>query len=124
MAIKFDIIDYVANGLTGFSFTKKQVEYIVLGRGLLDVTDFSELTQRDKDLLTADLLRLIYTTPSLSASHSWSHGDAAESVGGQSVTDKRQLYQYMMALYRKWGEDPGLDEAEGGIDLYNILDEY
>lgn len=124
MTIEFDIIDYVANALTGFTFTRKQVEYIVLGRGLQDVMDYSELTQKDKDLLTADCIRIIYTTPSQTGSKTWSHGDATETQGGQGITDKRQLYQYMLGLYRKWGEDPFPEDLEGGVNVYNVLDDY
>ena len=122
--IQFDIIDYVANALTGFTFTRKQVTYIVLARGLQDVTDLAELTQRDKDLLTADCLRIIYTTPSQTGNNSWSHGDATETQGGIGITDKRQLYQYMVGLYKKWGEDPFPDDMDGCVYAYNVLDEY
>lgn len=119
---RFDIIDYVANGLTGYTFTTKQVRYIVEARGLSDVTDMAELTQRDKDLLTADCLRIIYTTPSQTSSQTWSHGDATETVGGQYISDKKRIYEYMMGLYRRWGEDPFPNDMEGGVDLYDIFD--
>lgn len=124
MAIQFDIIDYVAHALTGFTFTRKQVEYIVLARGLQDVTEYSELTQRDKDLLTADCCRIIYTTPTQAGSDSWSHGDATETQSGLGITDKKQLYQYMVGLYAKWGENPFPDDLGGGVDVYNVLDNY
>lgn len=119
---QFDIIDYAANALTGFTFSRKQVEYAVMSRGLSDVTDITELAQRDKDLLTADLLRIIYTTPSQSSSQSWSHGDASESEGGQYISDKKQIYQYMIGLYQKWGENPFPEDLEGGAAMYDILD--
>lgn len=120
--IKFDIVDYVANALTGYTFTRTQVEYIVMMRGLLEVSDFTELTEKDRDLLTADLLRIIYTTPTESASQSWSHGDASESRGTQYISDKKQIYQWMMGLYKKWGENPFLEDLEGGVEMYDILD--
>lgn len=120
--IQFDIIDFVAYGLTGFTFDRKQIEYIVMARGLADVSDITELTQRDKDLLTADCLRLIYTTPSQGSSKTWSHGDATETDGGQYIADKKQLYTYMIGLYKKWGEDPFPEDLEGGIDMYDIND--
>lgn len=115
MALKFDIIDYAANALTGFTFTRKQVEYVVLSRGLQDVTDMSQLSERDKDLLTADLVRIIYTTPSQVGSTTKSHGDSTLTEGAMYISDKRQLYQWMMSLYSKWGENPFPEELEGGV---------
>lgn len=117
MAIQFDIVDYVANALTGFTFTRKQVEYILLSRGLQDVADMSQLTERDKDLLTADCIRIIYTTPTQVGSSTDSHGDYTRTEGSQYISDKRNLYQWMMSLYKKWGENPFPEdlELEGGV---------
>lgn len=114
MAITFDIITFTST-LTGFNLPKTTLEYIILRRGLTDVTDMSQLTQKDIDLLTADCLRVIYSSPTMSASSSWSHGDATESVGSQTITDKKQIYQWMIGLYRKWGESPFEDDLEGGV---------
>jgi hypothetical protein len=113
--VKFDIIDYAANALTGYSFTEAQVKYVVMGRGLSEVTDMSELTQKDKDLLTADLLRIIYTSPTQSASSTDQHGDYSRTRGSQYVSDKKNIYQWMMSLYKKYGEDPFEEDLEGGV---------
>jgi hypothetical protein len=109
---KFDIVDYAANGLTGYTFERKQVEYAVMARGLQDVNDFSELSQQDIDLLTADLLKIIYTTPTQTASQTDSHGDFTKTRGSQYISDKKQIYEWMMALYKKWGENPFPTDAE------------
>lgn len=122
MADKFDIIDYVANALTGYTFNRKQVEYIVMGRGLSDVNDLGQLTQRDKDLLTADLLRIIYTTPSQTGSYTKSHGDYTNSEGAQTITDKAFVRDWMMGLYKKYGENPFPEEIEGGLSWINEYD--
>jgi hypothetical protein len=116
---KFDIVDYVANALTGFTFTRSQVKYIVEGRGLADVESVTALTQKDKDLLTADCLRIIYTSPTQSASSTDQHGDFSMSRGSQYISDKKQIYKWMMALYKKWGENPFEDEElEGGLQWF------
>lgn len=116
MAIKFDILTF-AGTLTGYDIEKTTLEYILLRRGLQDVTSYDELTQRDIDLLTADCLKVAYTTPTITASQSDSHGDYTRSRGSQTITDKRQLYQWMMGLYKKWGENPfeDVDDLEGGV---------
>lgn len=118
---KFDIIDYVANKLTGYTFTRKQLEYVVMDRGLQNVTDVTELTQRDKDLLTADCLRIIYTTPTQTSSQSDSHGDYTRSRGSQYISDKKRIYEWMLGLYRKWGEDPFPDDLEGCVQFVDVL---
>ena len=91
-------------------------------RGVDDVTDFAELTQEDKDLLLADLLFLIYTTPTQTAATSKQHGAWQQSVGSQTMTDKKNVYELMMSLYRKWG-DPKIEEIEeskGGLQWLEI----
>lgn len=115
MAIKFDILKF-ASTLTGYDIEKTTLEYIILQRGLEGVTDFAELTQRDVDLLTADCLRIAYTTPTQTASQSDSHGDYTRSRGSQTITDKKQLFKWMMGLYKKWGENPfeDVEDLEGG----------
>lgn len=112
MAIKFDIIQFAAT-LTGFPFEKNALEYIVMRRGLSDITEMSQLTEKDIDLLTADELRYIYSSPTQTASQTDSHGDFSKSRGSQSITDKKNIYNWFMSLYKKWGEDPfGVDEED------------
>lgn len=116
MDIKFDILTFTSTLAGGYAIEKTALEYIILQRGLADVTDYSQLTQRDIDLLTADCLAYIYKAPSTTASESDSHGDYTRSRGAQTITDKAQLFRWMMSLYKKWGENPFEDaeDIEGG----------
>ena len=66
-AIEFDILQYMS-GLTGFTFDKAVLTRIALDRGVSEVTDYEELTQRQKDLITADLLLTAYLSPTTWAS--------------------------------------------------------
>lgn len=114
----FDIITWLGNRV-GYNIPRETLENIVMERGLSDVTDFSELDQRDKDLLLADILFYLWSSPTESASYSRSHGDFSENVGSQKLTDKRNIYSMMMSLYRKWG-DAMVElieevEADGGV---------
>ena len=113
----FDIIRYMSS-LTGYIFDDAVLERIALERSVADVASFSEITEKDKDLLTADLLFVLYTSPSQSASFSKKHGQFSQSVGSQTITDKDGIYNLMMRLYNKW-EDPKAKEVEnmgGGLE--------
>ena len=113
----FDIIRYMSS-LTGYIFDDAVLERIALERSVADVASFSEITEKDKDLLTADLLFVLYTSPSQSASFSKKHGQFSQSVGSQTITDKDGIYNLMMRLDNKW-EDPKAKEVEnmgGGLE--------
>ena len=112
----FDIIRYMSS-LTGYIFDDAVLERIALERNVAGVASFSDITEKDKDLLTADLLFVLYTSPSKSASISKKHGQFSMSIGGQTITDKDGIYNLMMRLYQKW-EDPKVEELEdmgGGL---------
>jgi len=105
MAISFNIINYLS-GLTGFVFDKAVLERVAQDRGVDNVQSYSELEQQDKDLLLADLLFIIYTSsPDSSASYSTSHGSFKISVGSQTINEMRGIYNTMISLYKKWGDD-------------------
>lgn len=113
----FDIIRYMSS-LTGYVFDDAVLERIALERNVAGVASFSEITEKDKDLLTADLLFVLYTSPSQSASLSKKHGQFSQSVGSQTITDKDGICRLMMKLYTKW-DDPKVEELEsigGGLE--------
>lgn len=113
----FDIIRYMSS-LTGYVFDDAVLERIALERNVAEVCSFAELSEKDKDLLTADLLFVLYTSPSKSASISKKHGQFSMSVGSQTITDKDGIHNLMMRLYKKW-EDPKVEELEdmgGGLE--------
>lgn len=113
----FDIIRYMSS-LTGYVFDDAVLERIALERNVAEVDSFAEITEKDKDLLTADLLFVLYTSPSQSASFSKKHGQFSQSIGSQTITDKDGIYNLMMRLYQKW-EDPKVEELQdmgGGLE--------
>ena len=113
----FDIIRYMSS-LTGYVFDDAVLERIALERNVAEVGSFSEITEKDRDLLTADLLFVLYTSPSHSASISKKHGQFSMSIGSQTITDKDGIFEFMMRLYQKW-EDPKVKELEdmgGGLE--------
>ena len=110
-----EIIDYLS-GLTGFVFDKSVLARIAKDRGVLD-KGVADLEQKDKDLCLADLLYTIYLSPNVMASMSQSHGNYQQTVGSQTIYDKHDIYEMMIALYRKWGDAKGDDipDLVGGL---------
>lgn len=102
--MQFDIITYMST-LTGFTFENPVLERIAMERGVSDVKEFSQLQQRDKDLLSADLLFVIYTSPYQTSSLTKQHGAFSQTIGSQIITDKKGIYNLMTALYKKWNDD-------------------
>ena len=101
---QFNIIDYLS-GLTSYTFNKSVLERIAFDRGVSEVDDYYYLDQRTKDLLLADLLFVAYTGANTSASYSVTDGAFKESVGSQTISDKRNIYDVMVGIYRRYGDD-------------------
>lgn len=108
---EFNIISYISS-LTGFSFEKGVIERIAMERGVINATSVEEIDARTKGLITADLLFVIYTSPTTKGSYSRQHGAYSESIGGQSITDKANIYDMMMALYKKWDDKEMIETLE------------
>ena len=111
----FNIIGYLS-GLTGYVFDKDVLQRIALERGVLDVVDFSELDERTKELLLADLLYTAYLSPNIMASYSVKHGSYSRSTGGQTIyaKEKERLYNIFSKIYRKYNDS--MAESVGSLD--------
>lgn len=96
--------------LTGYHFEKSVLERIALERGVSNVKSLEELTQKDRDLILADMLFILYTSPTQTASLTKQHGSFSQTIGSQYISDKRNIYELMNKLYAKWG-DPKLDDV-------------
>lgn len=93
------IIEYVGSLVT-YPIPKPTVERIIKERGLDTVTDWADISLRDKNLVLADLLLAMFTAPSNTGSRSRSHGDFSITIGGVVLTDKNDIYSLMMQLYK------------------------
>lgn len=113
MAAEFDIYKYI-EGLTGFVFDKTVIERIALDRGVSEITSYDELTQRDKDLLLADLLYTAYCSPNMMASHTHQHGSYSKTVGAQTV-NRDEMYRIFMGIYRRYDEEEILEGISGRV---------
>ena len=113
MADEFDIYKYI-EGLTGFVFDKTVIERIALDRGVSEFTSYDELTQRDKDLLRADLLYTAYCSPNMTANHTHQHGSYSKTVGSQTI-NRDELYKIFFGIYKKYGEEEILEGIQGKV---------
>lgn len=113
MADEFDIYKYI-EGLTGFVFDKTVIERIALDRGVSEFTSYDELTQRDKDLLRADLLYTAYCSPNMMANHTHQHGSYSKTVGSQTI-NRDELYKIFFGIYKKYGEEEILEGIQGKV---------
>lgn len=96
------IIDYI-DGLTAFVLDKAVLKRIALDRGVLE-TDPKELTEKQKDLLHADILYVVWSGPANTPSLSHQHGQFSTTRGSQTYGDKEAIYDTMITLYRKYGD--------------------
>lgn len=107
--IEFDILQYMS-GLTGFTFDKAVLTRIALDRGVSEVTEYDELTKKDRDLITADLLLTAYLSPTIWASFTQSHGSYKKGVGSQSMYNKEEILDWLRGIYEKY-DDEKLEEV-------------
>lgn len=106
----FNIIDYIS-GLTGFIFDKDVLQNVAYNRGVANATSFSDIDERTRELMRADLLYVAYCSPNTMASVSHQHGSYSNNYGSQTVTNKDALYKMFMSIYRKYG-DPMVNTVE------------
>lgn len=117
---QFDIIQYL-EGLTAFVFDKAVLTRIAVERDVMDVTDYKQLTQQQKDLMLADLLYVIYTAPNYTASFTNQHGAYTQTIGSQRYDTKKDVYNIMIGLYKKW-DDSKLELLE--VNVTTWVNEY
>ena len=119
---KFDILEYLS-GLTSFVFDKAVLKRIALDRGVLSVTSYSELDDKTKDLLRADLLLAAYLSPNVWASYTHSHGSYSQTTGSQTIyiEEKERIYNMLRNIYSKY-DDAKLEEIgeEFTMDFLDI----
>lgn len=100
---KFDIIEYMS-GLTIFPLDETILNRIAIERGVTCYQSFGQLTQRDKDLLLADILFTVFVSGENIPSFQHQHGQFSTSTGSTKI-DKDNFLDTMRRLYAKWGDE-------------------
>lgn len=123
MAIAFNIIDYLS-GMTNFVFDKAVLNNVALECGVSEITDFSELTQEQKDNCKIMLLETIVFGPYQTASSTNQHGNWTKTVGAQTITSAalESIKSELRRLYKKNDLEDKLDaleDTDGAVQWVN-----
>lgn len=111
----FDIYDYLS-GLTGYVFDISVLKRVALNQGVNEVSDYSELTEEQKDRCKIELLETLLITPQQSASQTNKHGEWQTQTGSQTLTaaSLENISKELRRLYRKYDELEKLDAMDDG----------
>lgn len=106
------VLEWLKAG-TRYSFEEKTFIRIALDRGCNpedDVYDESVVTQRQKDLMDADIIYIaVLHSPSNTSSISQSHNGYQKSIGQEQDFYQDEKIKYAIRIYKKYGDDKGLE---------------
>ena len=110
MSASFNIISYLA-GMTGFVFDREILFRVALDCNVDSVTDYTELTQEDKDKCRIALLETVLVSPHTTASQPNEHGGYRTQTGSQTITEAvlENVKSELRKLYDKYDMQDKLD---------------
>ena len=109
----FNIIDFIA-GLYPYVFDIAVLRRVAYDCGVIEITEYSELTEEQKDRCRIALLETLVLNPYQTASQTSKHGEWQEQTGSQMTTAKNieSIKNELKRLYNKYGEDEKLEHLE------------
>ena len=109
----FNIIDFIA-GLYPYVFDIAVLRRVAYDCGVIEITEYSELTEEQKDGCKIALLKTLALNPYQTASQTSKHGEWQEQTGSQMTTAKNieSIKNELKRLYKKYGEDEKLKQLE------------
>ena len=109
----FNIIDFIA-GLYPYVFDIAVLRRVAYDCGVIEITEYSELTEEQKDRCRIALLETLVLNPYQTASQTSKHGEWQEQTGSQMTTAKNieSIKNELKRLYIKYGEDEKLEQLE------------
>ena len=109
----FNIIDFIA-GLYPYVFDIAVLRRVAYDCGVIEITEYSELTEEQKDRCKIALLETLILNPYQTASQTSKHGEWQEQTGSQMTTAKNieSIKSELKRLYNKYGEDEKLEQLE------------
>ena len=109
----FNIIDFIA-GLYPYVFDIAVLRRVAYDCGVIEITEYSELTEEQKDRCRIALLETLVLNPYQTASQTSKHGEWQEQTGSQMTTAKNieSIKNGLKMLYKKYGEDEKLEQLE------------
>lgn len=98
------------------SFTEKNFVKIALDRGIdpsWDVYDETKVTERERDLMTADLIyTAVLLRPSNTASLQQSHNGFQKTIGSEQDFYQDDKIQYAIRIYKRYNDEKAGDLEE------------
>lgn len=98
------------------SFTEKNFIKIALDRGIdpnWDVYDKTTVTERERDLMTADLIyTAVLLRPSNTASLQQSHNGFQKTIGSEQDFYQDDKIQYAIRIYKRYNDEKAGDLEE------------
>ena len=109
----FNIIDFIA-GLYPYVFDIAVLRRVAYDCGVIEITEYSELTEEQKDRCRIALLETLVLNPYQTASQTSKHGEWQEQTGSQMTTAKNieSIKNELKRLYKKYVEDEKLEQLE------------
>ena len=109
----FNIIDFIA-GLYPHVFDISVLRRVAYDCGVIEITEYSELTEEQQDRCRIALLETLVLNPYQTASQTSKHGEWQEQTGSQMTTAKNieSIKNELKRLYKKYGEDEKLEQLE------------
>lgn len=109
----FNIIDFIA-GLYPYVFDIAVLRRVAYDCGVIEITEYSELTEEQKDRCRIALLETLVLNPYQTASQTSKHGEWQEQTGSQMTTAKNieSIKNELKRLYKKYDEDEKLEQLE------------
>lgn len=109
----FNIIDFIA-GLYPYVFDIAVLRRVAYDCGVIEITEYSELTEEQQDRCRIALLETLVLNPYQTASQTSKHGEWQEQTGSQMTTAKNieSIKNELKRLYNKYGEDEKLEQLE------------
>ena len=111
---QFDIINDFLAGLYPYVFDIAVLRRVAYDCGVIEITEYSELTEEQKDRCRIALLETLVLNPYQTASQTSKHGEWQEQTGSQMTTAKNieSIKNELKRLYKKYGEDEKLEQLE------------
>lgn len=95
------------------SLTDENIQAILLDRGVASgATDAALFSLQMRELLYADALMLVATSPSSKGSETHEHGGFTQKTASETIKNAGHFEQIAMNIYRKWNDDRGNGAGE------------
>ena len=111
---QFDIINDFLAGLYPYVFDIAVLRRAAYDCGVIEITEYSELTEEQKDRCRIALLETLALNPYQTASQTSKHGEWQEQTGSQMTTAKtlESSKNERRRGYKKYAEDEQLEQLE------------